>query len=149
MIIGSKKSFAIEWSENARVSPVRLWVENKFIGTLEDSQSLAIMSHQLEGLVKRVEKLSFTREKGESNQKIFDRLLSEGSGSHLVSLGDTFDDFCILAYMQGNNLCLVWRLESDPFFTYLDYTKGVVIGTIPAVEFEDVLGGYQDAITPL
>ena len=107
------------------------------------------MSHQLEGLVKRVEKLSFTREKGESNQKIFDRLLSEGSGSHLVSLGDTFDDFCILAYMQGNNLCLVWRLESDPFFTYLDYTKGVVIGTIPAVEFEDVLGGYQDAITPL
>lgn len=146
MIVGEKDRFAIEWAENSKVSPVRLWIEDEYIGTLDDSQSLGIVSYQLCELARRLNLLKFLKESSDSTEDIFNKLLLESSGKHLVSLGDNFDDFCILVYTSNEKLNFIWKLESEPFFNYPEYGNEIKSGEVEVENFNQVLGDYKKKV---
>lgn len=45
-------------------------------------------------------------------------------GRYLVSLGDTFDDFLILAYRVESCLIILWQLLERPVFKYPNLVAG-------------------------
>ena len=49
----------------------------------------------------------------------------EVEGHYLVSLGETFDDFLILACRVESRLVFMWSLLDEPIFTYEDQLPGI------------------------
>ncbi len=146
LIVGTIDKFAIEWTEESKVSPVRLWIEGSYIGTLEDSQSLVVFNHQLQRINKELSGLSYSKMELVSDNEVFNKLLADESGKHIVSLGDAFDDFCIFVYSSDDYLFIVWRLEPEPFFSYPGYGEEVKSRSISILEFQNVLSNFQKAI---
>ena len=114
---------------------------------MEDCQIITIVSNQLQSLLDRVNILGFDKNEKWDNSDVFNQLLIECSGKHIVSLGDTFDDFCIRAYVQRDSFYFFWRLESSPFFTYSDYGNDVKSGVVSVWELKNVLSNFQKAIS--
>lgn len=146
MLIGNKESFAIEWTNNkSQVSPVLVWIGGDYLGTLEDSQPLGVVCHQLVKLSNNLKYIGFSAGVTDSVDT-FDALLADESGRHLVSLGDTFDDFCILAYTNQNDIYFIWRLESDPFFNYPNYGREIKSFKVHVPVFLEVLSMFRDSL---
>jgi len=145
MIVGDRKKFAIEWIKAASLSPIRIWVNDRYIGTLEDEQFLGAVAEQLKNLLNRLDILSL--ECFPDDDSMFDFLLSEGSGKHILSLGDSFDDFCILVYVKEDEIYFVWRLEPEAYFNYPGYGVDVNFGCVYISDFRRVLNDYKKEIS--
>ena len=146
MIVGNKELFAIEWKERTPVSPVRVWVSNFFIGTFDESQMLGVVAHQFKELINRVDEIALNYGKLDV-ERIFELLLAEESGKHLISLGESFDDFCVLVYANEDLLNFVWRLEPDPYFDYPQYGYELKSGAVPLEYFLGVVEDYKSVVS--
>lgn len=61
----------------------------------------------------------------------------EIEGQYLLSFGETFDDFLILAFRVGDNLIITWRILENSFFNYPELEVGVPYWfAIPLMEAE-------------
>ncbi|MCS4307407.1 hypothetical protein M2404_001734 [Rheinheimera pacifica] len=80
-------------------------------------------------------------------ERIFELLLAEETGKHLISLGESFDDFCILVYAKDDLLNFVWRLEPDPYFDHPQYGYELKSGVVPLKYFLGVVEDYKSAIS--
>ncbi len=141
MIKGRKKVFAVEWCERSvmnGIARLRLWIGNNYLGTLEEPQMYGVVFGQLRRAINnRAElKLGYIASKKED---IFQVLLSEESGKYLLSFGEAFDDFCIFGFVHESKMYFVWQLETEPFFSYPNYKREVIMCSVPILEIESVI----------
>jgi hypothetical protein len=130
---------------------VRLWVKNTYIGTFDDINLLNVTLHQLKKANPAM--LDGERFRGLRESEVY-KIIKSGkmseSDKYFQSFGESFDDFSIVAYYLDGFMYFIWILLDTPFFTYINYPKGIQFSKIPInvlseviVQFEDELSNYR------
>jgi hypothetical protein len=126
VVIGTKEYFGIEYmpvqfqdTQNLRV---RLWLNGLPLGTLEEEAYLPTFKSNLSKFVNCPSNTDWSLASMEELKK----LLNDGDidGKNLVTLGETFDDFCIVRFCLEDRIVIVWDLVDSPFFSYPELPVG-------------------------
>lgn len=126
MIIGDKSSFAIEIdmesaTENLYkkkvLAPLRIWVKNHPIGTLQDHTYLPVFLGQLEY---HMNDLYGYFGSYYDKEELFDKIMARDDSycKYRLSPGDSFDDYVIYLFYIDYDLYILWKIHDEPFFLY-------------------------------
>lgn len=143
-LIGDRESFGFEYEIESKKTHVmgyiRMWVDGKFIGAIEDVNVLPAILYQFEGLEREnTDGCRFLdMEPGEIYEMIFSGTISDGR-RYCFSPGEAFDDFDVIAYVCNGNIFFVWKLVDRPFFSYPGYPDGVQSAQVSVDEFRQVV----------
>ena len=144
MIIGNKDSVAVELEVSNRgqyvMGFVRMWLNGRFLGSIEEEEMLSSYVHSLEWIGRMEEigagELDFGDAAAEfawiqNDDSIHDRCLA--------GLGESTDDFLIRAYRKGDRLRFMWRLLDQPFHSYPGYGNELRCADIRREEFLELV----------
>ncbi|TJZ77318.1 hypothetical protein [Chitiniphilus eburneus] len=148
LFIGDKEKFAIELASNEelghKVGRLRIWLGDKYIGTFDDASIYSLVLMQLKNVLAKnldVECLDF-----DDMVRVYDLIKSEkfdGAARYFLSLGDSFDDFSIVAFCKDGEVFFIWTLMDEHFFEYEDYPTGLQYSIVPVAYFSKVLSGFS------
>lgn len=121
-IIGNKKIFAIDYyieiDRNDLLGSCRIWVEKKYIGSMDDKVNISILYDALN----RVKEFNYNNEgivDFKNSEMLFDLLSNNEIGDFaLLGFPENFDDFEIRVFKSSGFVYFLWKLGSEPFFTY-------------------------------
>lgn len=149
-LIGNKKSFAIEYSfsdSKSKIGRMRLWVNGYYIGAFEDENILSVASYSLKKFTwPEVDKdiKSIANEKDIHNQIISGNDFE--NGEYFLSLGEAFDDFSLIGYVQNSNFIISWELSEAPFFDYPNYPNGIISIKVLIEDFNEVVSQFCEIV---
>jgi len=141
-LIGDKSSFGIEYEivpSNPRLGYMRLWLEGKYIGEIEDIHVLSASLYQLEIDPTSIEGCQFINESPEKIYELMCLTSTTDTYKYVCSPGEAFDDFRIYWYTCNGKLYFVWGLVDEPFFEYPGYPRGVQSAMVPVDEFQRIV----------
>lgn len=126
MIIGSKSSFGIEINieksaENIYnlnvLSPLRIWIKDHSIGTLDDNTYLPVFLGQLEY---KLNDLYGFFDSFSDKEELFEKIINHPDSykKYRLGLGDSFDDYFISLFYVNYDLYILWKINEKPFFLY-------------------------------
>lgn len=58
---------------------------------------------------------------------------------YLLHLAESFDDFSLFTFTEGDEIHFVWKLHDDPLFSYPNYPKDVIYKKVKISEFVEVV----------
>ena len=152
-LIGDKNSFGIEYEiqsvdyyESGKpyvMGHMRLWLEGKYIGAIEDVDMIDAAWWVLEGGGRRKECQFSNMVAGE----IYELKITDGlSGVYSCQPGPSFDDFVILQYVCNGKIYFIWKLEDKPFSQYQDYPRDVQSAVVSVEEYRRVVAELGEII---
>jgi len=144
MIIGNKKSFAVEYTPSKSDSKMgygKIWIQDQFFGSNEDLIYLdGYMISLIDELI-NAKPLAINFQK-KSNSELFRILENHPNRFTYLLHGSTFtDDFSAYIFQNEGMVYLIWKLRSDqkPIFSDLkDYGTEIKFSFAEKVEIEDV-----------
>ncbi|UXY15340.1 hypothetical protein N8I74_18825 [Chitiniphilus purpureus] len=146
--LGDAKVFAIEFSSRQdlkqRSGPLQIWLGGKKIGTLDDTSVYSLVLAQLESIVSK--NMDFYSEKTDIFG-VYDLIKNgeiDDAGKYFLSLGDSFDDFSVVAFCSGAEVIFIWELLSEHFFEHDNYPEGLQTSAVPIKAFSAVLNEFRE-----
>ncbi|MCB0515422.1 MAG: hypothetical protein R2798_07720 [Chitinophagales bacterium] len=123
MIIGNKEEFAVQ-IENPKSerTKIALWINNLRIGNYIEEEYSKIVYNQLY----RLTNLKIDKYTGDFNLISVDLLIRDEEtieNQIILSLGESFDDFCIRIMFAEQKIYFFWKLNDKPFGGYDAYDK--------------------------
>jgi len=113
-----------------------LWIEGKYIGAFDDVNILSSILFELEGLDPEI--VDGEVFAGLACRDIYEIIKTQDNCSgdkYYFTPGEAFDDFSIVVYAQGGNFNFIWKLHSNPYFEYLEYSKDIQSAQVSVIEF--------------
>lgn len=140
-LFGNKQCFAIEIemeSAFSRFGKILLWFNGIPMGTWDEEAMIGVPIYSLSHIEECFSDVFESR----TAEEIYSSIKLENNveyGVFYKSLGDTFDDFSIAAYLSKGKVFFVWVLNDEPFFEYKNYPKEVVMVAVPLQEYQKVI----------
>lgn len=148
LFIGDPQIFSIELAYNEELNPwmgrMRIWLGGNYIGTLDDTSIYSLVLFQLEKIF--VKNLDLINSNIVDIHQLYNLIKSEeidGAGKYFLLLGDSFDDFSIIAFCKNDEIIFLWMLLDKPFFKYKNYPVGLQCSIIPVAFFSKVLSEFR------
>lgn len=124
-LIGSRESLGLEFErancDSPRMGKATIWLEGHALGNPDEEVILGTFFHSIVSLADRIENSeyneTFAEQRIESNLLEFISDFSTGA-AHSLTPGESFDDFLIYAFLDGNSVVFVWKLFSDASRSY-------------------------------
>lgn len=144
MIVGNKKSFAVEFTQSEsdpKMGYGKVWMQNEFYGTNEDliyfQGYLISLLDELIG----VKKIDFDFDKL-SESEIFEHFENKENRDSYLIRGSTFtDDFIAYGFETNGTVNLIWKMWNDKgilFSDLKDYGTNVKFCHTEKKEIENV-----------
>lgn len=147
-VIGDTGTFAIELASRDelcnKIGRMRIWLGGKHIGTFDDTSIYSLVWQQLDNVLAK--KLDLNKFGFAGARQIYDEIKSgeiDESGRYFLSLGDSFDDFSVIALRNDDEIIVIWELLDEHFFEYEDYPLGLQCSTISVIYFSSVLSEFK------
>lgn len=150
-LIGNKTQFGIEYevtsTEDGRLGRIRLWLDGKYLGSIDDIGILSVTVNQLGRLLEKPDSGEEFLEKSSDEILELSKAGSiENGGRLLISLGESFDDFYVLAFRNRENIRFFWKLNESSFFSYHNYPPHVMCADVPVEQIRRVVSDFERAI---
>lgn len=155
MIIGNKDIFAVEFiidEQNPQMGYGKLWIQNVFLGTIEDYIFLNgyLLSLLNEIIASQTIQVNI---ENKNKEEIFKSIKSTNKKRSVYKvMGATFtDDFEIYSFENNGEICLVWRLRSAIEMIFEDlknYNREIHFAHAPKKEILSVKEQFLKEITP-
>ncbi len=145
MIIGNKEIFAVEFkteNDNPKMGYAKLWIQNNFLGTIED---LIFLHGYLIGLLDQIlrsKPIPFEIE-NKTKKDIFQLVKStDDQRSDYALIGSTFvDDFETYSFENNKTIFIIWKLRTDQemiFEELKNYSTDVHFASVSKTDVEKV-----------
>jgi hypothetical protein len=144
MIVGNKKSFAIEFTQSEsdpKMGYGKVWIQNEFYGTNKD---LIYLDSYLISLINELinaKKIDFEFEKL-SESELFEHFENELNRFDYLIKGSTFtDDFTAYRFNKNGTIFLIWKMWNNKeilFSDLKDYGTKIKFCKVKKVEIENI-----------
>ena len=150
--LGNKDKFAISYTIEKAESEyifgtICLWIKNQYIGNCNEIVMLSAIRYQFEMLINRFELISTNEFDYMDSNDIFGVVTSPNSIENdrfTLSLGESFDDFCLRVFKTGDSLVFLWKLYEDAYSQYEGYSREIFYERVPVSEVVNVISAFKD-----
>ncbi|QQQ01284.1 hypothetical protein [Lysobacter enzymogenes] len=148
---GDKSTFAIEASIDKRDGPpfgnVRIWLSGNYVGAYEDQVPILTFLSRM----KRLLDLNIDTDGAflKSNEAFYNAVMDgtmEDGDRYRLGLGESFDDFSLIGFLDDKLIRIIWILHDDPFFQYPNYPTGLQSATISVDLFRFVVDQFESSV---
>ncbi|MAB47726.1 MAG: hypothetical protein CMC05_03760 [Flavobacteriaceae bacterium] len=150
MIVGNKKSFAVEFTQsesNPKMGYGKVWIQNEFYGTKEDLIYFqGYLISLLDELINTKE-IDFEFEKL-SDSELFECFENKPNRDDYLIRGATFtDDFIAYGFEKNGDVNLIWKIRNDKeilFSDLIDYETEIKFCHTEKLEIENIKSELQE-----
>lgn len=140
MLFGDKSTFAIEIEYENELTDfgcVRLWLQNDYVGSMDESQIVGVALNQINLLLNSKENYSLPVSK--DSDELFNYLETEQDEISMTSFGEAFDDFDIFCIKKDKLITFIFKLCDEPFFQYAGYDREIKCVSVTSDNIEQAL----------